>query len=83
MDVFERGMRSRLASQTSDRSTCGHDCPECARNNIRNIKLSSLAEGRPDLVAEWGEERNGFPASSVTCDSHLKALWCELEDQGS
>jgi hypothetical protein len=61
------------------RSTYGTHCPECTRRNNGLINHASLADGRPDLVCEWDEERNGFSSSCVTCGSRKKVFWiCKM-----
>jgi hypothetical protein len=41
--------------------------------NIANIP--SLADGRPDLLTEWDEERKDFLAGKVSCGSNKKVWW--------
>jgi hypothetical protein len=61
----------------ASRSSLGRSCPECRKGNWKGMHIS-LAEGRPDLLPEWDEWRNGRPATGVTCGSGLKAWWvCE------
>jgi len=63
------------ATSQNLRSTNGSNCPECARKGNGKIKHASLADGRPDLVFEWDEDRNGCKATGVTCGSDKKAWW--------
>jgi hypothetical protein len=54
------------------------DCPDCARKRSGKVHYASLADGRPDLVAEWDEGRNdwaNWAATGVTCGSDKKAWW--------
>lgn len=62
--------RTRLAS----------GCPRCAaEQTARRLRVPapgrSLAEARPDLVAEWDAERNGRGASEVAALSNDPAWW--------
>jgi hypothetical protein len=59
------------------------NCPECALKGNGKVKYASLADGRPDLVAEWDEARNGCTAAGVTCGSKKKAWWVCGQCQGS
>ena len=38
------------------------------------MRRKSLAEERPDLLAQWSPD-NEFSPSDVSCGSHKKVLW--------
>ena len=59
----------------ANRSTSGTGCPACAAEQHRKVSHGSLAEQRPDLVAEWDAARNGGPPSQLTCGSRVRAWW--------
>jgi hypothetical protein len=70
------------ASPTS-RSRCGANCPECARKRKGKVKHASLAANCPNLATEWNEEKNGRPATDITCGSKKKCWWVCKECRGA
>ncbi len=51
-------------------------CPQCVWKRMsRGRKHPSLAVGRPDMLAEWDEEKNTLLASEVSCGSDKKVWW--------
>jgi hypothetical protein len=64
-------------ARPSDRSISGNNCPECNGKSKGKGKGKhiSLAEGRPDLLAEWYVDRNACPATGITCGSGRLAWW--------
>jgi hypothetical protein len=58
------------------RSLFNSGCPQCGLGwRCGKGTNVSLAEGRPDLVAEWDEKRNGFKTADVTCGSGKNVFW--------
>ena len=62
-------------ARPDSRSTPGTGCPACAAEQKGKVSHGSLAEQRPDLVAEWDGARNGRPPGQVTCGSGVRAWW--------
>jgi hypothetical protein len=61
------------------RSKGGTQCPECARSGSKKRYHPSLAHGRPDLAAEWDDEKNSLLVTEVSCGSDKKIWWlCKL-----
>lgn len=54
--------------------TNGSGCPYCS--GLRPIPgVTDLATTHPQLAAEWDEEKNGAPASTVSAGSTVNAWW--------
>ena len=62
-------------ARPDSRSSRGTGCPACWKEQLRKFSHGSLAEQRPDLVAEWDAARNGGPPGQLTCGSGVRAWW--------